>query len=193
MSNKVIALDIGNVCLHIHPERCLALLKDCNCASIPPELLRYEADELERGRVSEADFLAKVREMTGTRASDKTLTDAFLAILGEPVEGMPELVAELPQLGFQAVFFSDTSAIHLAAVRRIFPSARFVPQGVYSFEVGERKPHPAMFEAFEHRFGTPVCYFDDRADLIEAARRHGWNAHQFHSAAEMKKILSAGC
>ena len=168
MSNKVIALDIGNVCLHIHPERCLALLKDCNCASIPPELLRYEADELERGRVSEADFLAKVREMTGTRASDKTLTDAFLAILGEPVEGMPELVAELPQLGFQAVFFSDTSAIHLAAVRRIFPSARFVPQGVYSFEVGERKPHPAMFEAFEHRFGTPVCYFDDRADLIEA-------------------------
>ena len=106
---------------------------------------------------------------------------------------MPELVAELPQLGFQAVFFSDTSAIHLAAVRRIFPSARFVPQGVYSFEVGERKPHPAMFEAFEYRFGTPVCYFDDRADLIEAARRHGWNAHQFHSAAEMKKILSAGC
>ena len=108
MPNKVIALDIGNVCLHIHPERCLALLKDCNCASIPPELLRYEADELERGRVSEADFLAKVREMTGTRASDKTLTDAFLAILGEPVEGMPELVKSK---GVSIVLFTPPEVI----------------------------------------------------------------------------------
>ena len=46
-----------------------------------------------------------------------------------------------------------------------------------------------MFEAFEARFGVPAFYFDDRAELIEGARKHGWNAHRFVSAEEVDKIL----
>ncbi len=192
MALRTIALDIGNVCLYVHPERCLAALGYRDFSSVPPELLRLEAEVLERGRISEPDFLKKVRELTGSAMPDSGLENAFLAILGQPVAGMSELVAQLPELGFRAVFFSDTSSGHLTAVRRIFPSAHLVPEGIYSFEVGAKKPEPAMFEAFERRYGTPAHYFDDRADLIAAARRRGWNAHIFTGAADMKKILSGG-
>ena len=100
-----------------------------------------------------------------------------------------ELVFSLPARGIQPVFFSDTSALHLAEVRRKFPAAAVVPEGIYSFEVGARKPARAMFEAFESRFGRPVLYVDDRPELIEGAAKFGWNALRFTGAEALERAL----
>ena len=189
MTEKVIALDIGNVCLEIHPERCFGALGFRSLKEIPPELLFFAGERFERGEISEAAFLAGIRELTGADGSDERLLSVFRAIIGDPVPGMVELVEGLTARGYRAVFFSDTSVTHMEEVRRKFPAATRVPEAVCSFEVHAKKPEPAMFAAFEARYGVPAFYFDDRIELIEAARKHGWNAHRFVSAEEVDKIL----
>jgi len=120
---------------------------------------------------------------------DAELRRAFCAIIGEPVPGMAELVSGLAGRGYRPGFFSDTSVTHMEELRRKFPAASAVPDGIYSYRVHAKKPELPMFEAFEARFGVPAFYFDDRAELIEGARKHGWNAHRFVSAEEVDKIL----
>ena len=189
MRKRVIALDIGNVCLEIHPERCFGALGFRSVAEIPPEVLFLASERFERGEVTPAEFLAGFRKLTGTTFSDEELDRAFRSIIGPAVPGMAELVAGLGARGFQPVFFSDTSVTHLDEVRRKFPAEAAVPEGIYSCEVHAKKPEEAMFRAFEARFGIPEFYFDDRAELVEGARIHGWNAHRFVSAEEMARIL----
>lgn len=189
MEKKILALDIGQVCVAIHPERCFARLGFRSAAEVPPELLRISCDEYECGRLSETGFLAATRRLTRTTLSDAELAAALASIIGEPLPGMNELVASLPARGVQPVFFSDTSARHLAEVRRKFPAAAAVPEGVYSFEAGARKPALAMFEAFESRFGRPVLYVDDRPELIAGAAQFGWNALRFTGAEALERAL----
>lgn len=189
MKKKFLALDIGQVCLSIHPERRFAHLGFRSAAEVPPELLRLGVEEFECGRLSDAEFLAAARRLTGTSLSDAELAAALAAIIGEPIPGMNELVASLPARGVQPVFFSDTSALHLAEVRRKCAAAAMVPEGIYSFEVGARKPARAMFEAFESRFGRPVLYVDDRPELIAGAAQFGWNALRFTGAEALERAL----
>ena len=189
MTEKVIALDIGNVCIGIHPERCFGALGFRSLADIPREVLFLAGERFERGEISEAEFLDGFRRLTGSALSDAELRRAFCAIIGEPVPGMAELVSGLAGRGYRPVFFSDTSVTHMEELRRKFPAASAVPDGIYSYRVHAKKPELPMFEAFEARLGVPAFYFDDRAELIEGARKHGWNAHRFVSAEEVDKIL----
>ena len=189
MPEKYLALDIGNVCLEIHPERCFGALGYASLADVPPELLHFESEIYERGQADDETFFRKFRELIGAKFSEEELRDAFSAIVCTPLPGMPELVASLPARGILPVFFSDTSTLHLAEVFRKFPAVGAVAGGIYSCEVGAKKPEPAMFEAFERRFARPVLYVDDRPDLIEGARAYGWNAVRFTGAPDLEKKL----
>lgn len=121
MTEKVIALDIGNVCIGIHPERCFGALGFRSLADIPREVLFLAGERFERGEISEAEFLDGFRRLTGSALSDAELRRAFCAIIGEPVPGMAELVSGLAGRGYRPVFFSDTSVTHMEELRRKFP------------------------------------------------------------------------
>lgn len=181
---RYLALDIGNVCVKIRPERFFRKLGISGPEALPREVLFMATETWERGGISEAEFLRRFRELTALRLSETELREAYCSIIGEPVDGMAEQVVRWIDSGVQPVFFSDTSSVHLAEVRRKFPAARLIPEGIYSFEVGAKKPEPAMFAAFEARFGIPVAYYDDRSELIAAAPAN-WNAQQFASAAAL--------
>ena len=102
---------------------------------------------------------------------------------------MEELVSTLDQYGFEARFFSDISLTHLTRTHDLFPAAACVPDGMYSFVAGGQKPSAEMFAAFEEKFGIPALYTDDRAELIETARKRNWNAVQFTSAENLKQAI----
>lgn len=189
MTEKVIALDIGNVCIGIHPERCFGALGFRSLADIPREVLFLAGERFERGEISEAEFLDGFRRLTGSALSDAELRRAFCAIIGEPVPGMAELVSGLAGRGYRPVFFSDTSVTHMEELRRKFPAASAVPDGIYSYRVHAKKPELPMFEAVRGPFRCSGFYFDDRAELSEGAGTQGWNAHRFVSAEEVDKIL----
>jgi len=63
MTEKVIALDIGNVCIGIHPERCFGALGFRSLADIPREVLFLAGERFERGEISEAEFLDGFRRL----------------------------------------------------------------------------------------------------------------------------------
>ncbi len=188
MDRKVIALDIGQVCVQVRGELCFAKLGYRSAAEVPRELFALN-DELEKGRLTEDEYFRKFRELTGSELDKEAMREAFCSIIAAPIPGMNELVARLPERGVRPVFFSNTSRIHLERVRRVFAGAAAVTEGVYSFEVGAMKPEPAIYEAFEQRYGRPDLYVDDRPDLIAAAAERGWEAYCFNGAADLEKTL----
>ena len=186
---KILALDIGNVCLAIHPEGLYRRLGFDDPRQLPPGLLALEADQLECGKIAYEDFLAAAAALLPSPTAADAIDEAFRAIIGDPLPGMNELVASLPDRGILPVFFSDTSAMHLEEVRRRFPAAAVIPEGVYSFDCGARKKDDPMFVRFEERFGPPFLYVDDNPKLIARARARGWRAEVFAGAAALESAL----
>ena len=183
---KYLALDIGNVCIEIDQ---LSAWKQMGFTAPAPALAEIAA-RFETGFITEAEFSRAVLELSPCKnRTVKELREIFLSILVKPKTDMAELISSLPARGVQPVFFSDISFLHLQKTREMFPAAKHVPCGIFSFEVGAMKPQKAMFRAFEARFGKPFLYTDDRADLIAAAEKYGWQAHRFVSADDLEKTL----
>jgi len=184
---RYLALDIGNVCIKIAPELCLKMLGFSSPAEAA-ELIQLER-QFECGRIPAEEFRSRAVAMFHGRITPQQFQEAFFAILIAPMPGMEDLIASLPGRGVQPVFFSDISDVHLELTRKMFRAAAAVPEGVYSFKVGAMKPDPVFFADFERRFGAPCLYVDDRKDLIEAARLHGWNAEVFTGAEQLERLL----
>lgn len=176
---KILALDIGNVCVKIDFANFAHTLK---IAEIPQELIALQR-ELECGRIDDKTFLSAVSDTCCCSYPDALY--AFNSILIAPISGMVELVSSLNSYGYEARFFSDISPTHLARTKEIFPAAATVPDGMFSFVSGAQKPDEIMFTAFEERFGIPALYVDDRMELISAARTRGWNSRQFTTAHDL--------
>ena len=102
---------------------------------------------------------------------------------------MAELVRELQAAGTDIVLFSDTSPLHMTEFRRRFEIARLLPDGVYSFVVGARKPDPAMFAALEADYGKPSLYVDDRELCLSGAKAFGWPVCRFESVKQLRSVL----
>ena len=180
---KILALDIGNVCVKIDFAN---FAKNLQIDQIPETLIDLQR-ELECGRTTDEAFIYAAS--VACQRDPLTVMDAFNSILVEPVPGMEELISNLEKFDFEARFFSDISLTHLTRTHQLFPAAQFVPDGMFSFVAGAQKPAEEMFAAFEEKFGTPALYVDDRLELIEAARKRNWNAIQFTTADALQEAL----
>ncbi len=188
MAKKILALDIGNVCLRLRPERCFGRFGYKAITEVPSELLMV-FQQLETGRIDEAAFFGEIRRILNLKIDDAALRDLWCAILGEPMPGMAALVRDLVAADIQPVFLSDISTLHLDYFRRNYPVTEWVPDGIYSFVVGACKPSPAMYAAFEADFGKPVLYVDDRPACLEGAAPFGWPTHLFQDAETLRAAL----
>ena len=179
--NKIIALDIGNVCfsidknawldkLHISPDN-IALRKE----------LTDKKNKLEVGIISEDVFLTKLNDLTGKSFSKNELIAIYCSIIADEIFGMNDLISDLVNSGYKIMFFSDTSSIHLNYVYSKLSFAHLILGGVFSFKVGAFKPDIKMFNEFERRYGKPAIYIDDLEKNCIAAEKIGWNAHCFTS------------
>ena len=62
----------------------------------------------------------------------------------------------------------------------------------FSGHIGVTKPEDGFYRHVEEKLQVKpenIIFFDDRAENIEAARRRGWDAHVFRSAADLKKVI----
>jgi FMN phosphatase YigB (HAD superfamily) len=183
-----LALDIGGVCLDIAPSRCLAALGHPPDAAIPA-MFHEACARFETGACREDEWLDVFHAVTDRRFTDDQLRAAFCTILGDPLPGMPELLADIAACGIRLVFFSDTSELHLREAFRRYAFASMVTGAIVSYEVGAHKPAAAMYDAFERAHGRPACYVDDRPGNIAAALARGWPAHRFTDAGEFRAAL----
>lgn len=185
---KIIALDIGGVCINLHHEEALKTL-DIKYPADLPDGFTGVTNMLERGIITSFEWLNVISHLTENKFSDHELRDAWAMIIGQAIEGMPELAQELVDADCKLVFFSDTSEIHMQEVYRNLSFANMITGCIFSYEVGARKPDEAMYKAFENEYGKPVFYADDHPDNIEGGQRAGWHSHLFTSTGNMRKAL----
>lgn len=177
--NKVIALDLGNVCIQLHHDRYFKEL-GTTPENLPQAFLQ-SCKELERGRISESEWLKHCRHnlpQVGNLTDDE-IWEKFNIPIGTDMPGMAELARELVNNGFRLVLFSNTSQVHALEATRNMSFSPLISGAVYSFECGHMKPSAMIYEVFEEKYGIPAAYLDDRGENIDAAEKRGWNSHLF--------------
>ena len=174
---KLLALDIGGVCLRLTPERVFQSM------NLDPDNLPngYEKayHDYSIGKIGSWQFAKDLQAIVGQSMTIAQIHDAWMKFLDTEDLKTTKLLEALWDRGWHIVFFSDTQPWHIEGLRDILSYSKRIPDAIYSCDVGAEKPSDAMFTAFEERYGRPDLYLDDRLCNIEGGLRHGWNAVQF--------------
>lgn len=180
--SKVIAIDIGGVCVQLHfKEFCEQLGVDWLDGSLSAEVQSI-FNKFECGLCSEREWLDDLHKVSGHKFSDDKLIEIWNTIIGHDIEGMADVVREIVDLGYRFVFFSDTNLPHTHSINEKLSFSHLIEGAVFSFNVGAHKPDTSMFEAFENEFGKPCFYLDDKLMNIEGGTEYGWTSHHFKNA-----------
>ena len=184
--NKVIALDIGRVCVHLRFNQCKEAL-GFTAEQEPPDYFLLASQKFEHGEISVDRWLGIFHRLTKNRFSDSELFHAWNLIIGDEIEGMAELVKEISSLGYRFVYFSDTNEPHIMYCYRNLSFAHLITGQILSYQVGAQKPNEQMYQAFEEQYGKPCFYLDDKVCNIEGGTREGWHSHLFTDAESFRK------
>jgi FMN phosphatase YigB (HAD superfamily) len=167
-------------------DRCLGFLGLSSLEEVPVEFM-VAVDKMERGLIDQEEWLKVFQEVSEGRFSDDELIYAWNLLIGEEIEGMAGLVSKITEEGFRFIYFSDTSKPHILHMYRNLSFAHLVSGGVFSYDVGAKKPEDGMYEAFEREYGVPCFYLDDRECNVEAGSKRGWKSHLFTDVECFKK------
>ncbi|NMA43592.1 MAG: hypothetical protein GX946_09460 [Oligosphaeraceae bacterium] len=182
---KVIALDIGGVCIQLRHKQ---FMHELNLPEWPDEVIKLN-HEFECGRLTPEQWLQQNRKLLPQMSgiSDQRFWTMFRAIIGPDQPGMAELCGQWREKGYELLFFSNTSSVHADEVWRKISFAQHISGGIYSYECGVMKPDPGIYEEFENKYGKPVLYLDDLPANVEQGLKMGWNAKLFEGTETLQK------
>jgi epoxide hydrolase-like predicted phosphatase len=155
--------------------------------------------ELEKGQVSEVDFLAKVGDALEPELGHRPEMHRFREIYFEalhPNEPMIELMRELRDGGHRMAMLTNNVREWEPLWRAMLPVDEIFELVVDSAFVGCRKPESEIYELTLERLGGVVpgrCLFIDDADVnCEAAAKLGMAAvHYQHNEKAIPEIREA--
>ena len=156
--------------------------------------------ELEKGHISEADFLSDLQrgleDELGRPVELSSLGQAFFENL-EPNDEMFAFYGELRDRGMRMALLTNNVREWEPLWRSMLPVDDVFEVVVDSGFVGMRKPEPEIYELTLERIGLPAdaCVFVDDQDLnCEAARELGMAAVHFRTTeqaiAKLEAVLS---
>ena len=158
--------------------------------------------ELEKGAISEDEFLESIEQEMGGGVSLRELHHVYFDHL-QPNAAMIDFVRSLrAERGMRSALLTNNVREWEARWRSMLPEIDEIFEVVVdSAFVGMRKPDPAIYELTVERLGDGVtasdCVFIDDIEVnCEAARSLGMAAVQFHSTeqavAEVEALLDGG-
>ncbi len=108
------------------------------------------------------------------------------------------LIRSLQSRGFQVYYLSNYSSYTLNQTRDALDFLPLMDGGLFSYEVKQVKPEPAIFASLLARYPSirpeESVFFDDSAVNVEAARRLGFHGIVFRdreqAMAELETILT---
>ena len=190
-----ITFDLGNVLIRVdHLRFCRRLGA---LANLPPQEVyaRVFESELEpgydTGRISSREFYQRVTSHFGVALPYAEFCEIWCDLF-DPMEGMAELVQHLAS-SFPLLLLSNTNALHFDYIKERFqlilqPFRAFV----LSYQVGSRKPEPAIYQSLIRQAGRPpeeILFLDDKVSFVEGALSQGLTAWQFRSPQELRQEL----
>lgn len=148
--------------------------------------------EFDRGTVQPAELARRIAARTGLHEAElHQLIDAVPDEL-TPVPETVDLLEGLHADGVALHFLSNMPAPyarHLVAHHAFL--GRFL-SGVFSCDLLLAKPDPRIYHEAARRFGADpaeLVFLDDHAPNVAAALAAGWQALQFHDAAQAGRAL----
>jgi putative hydrolase of the HAD superfamily len=145
--------------------------------------------ELEKGKITEADFLDDIADALepelGHRPEMHRFREIYFAAL-DPNQPMIDLMRGARDRGFRMVLLTNNVREWEPLWRSMMPVDEIFELVVDSAHVGTRKPEPEIYElAVERlgdRIGTGDCLFVDDVEVnVEAARALGMRAIHFET------------
>jgi glucose-1-phosphatase len=183
MPSPALLFDIGNVLVRfdftVAAQRLAALAE--TTAEEVLELLSPFKDDLECGRISDADFIAQ----SMARIAFRGTREEFIRIWGDIFTENAPMTTVVEQLAAEHPLYllSNTSGLHKEWLMANFPLFRHFTGGIFSHEACCVKPHEPIFRAAMESFdldASRTLYIDDLADNIATGQRLGFVCHHYH-------------
>ena len=184
---QLVCFDLGRVLIRLAPSWGEA----CRRAGVAvpgvagKEPGRAAIEWIARHEVGGCDADALARAMGEAFGMDPAAAlAAFEAYLGEPYEGVDELIEELGATGLTTACLSNTNDLHWAMMtagngRCRLPLDRLTHRFA-SHLMRCRKPESEAYAHVERVVGVAgpgIVFFDDKAENVTAARQRGWCGH----------------
>ena len=183
---KNIIFDLGGVIINIDYQKTIDAFKKLSKADATIEFNQKNQselfDELETGRISNAEFRDKVREHYQVEGSDAEIDAAWNAMLLDIPKERIELLRALRK-DHKLFLLSNTNAIHLIAFNKIVQDNHDMPaldelfdKCYYSHLVDDRKPNASIFERILQENNLKkeeTLFIDDSIQHIESAEKVG--------------------
>lgn len=175
--------DIGRVLLDFDFESSLRRLLPDDCTDPHARLARLlgKKDEFEAGRIPPEEYIPWALGVMESPASHDEFRHAWCDIF-TPNTPMWECVKQLAADDHRLILFSNTNAIHCPWIFEGYDIFSRFHGGVLSFEVGEIKPHDAIYQHAIDAWGLDpreTLYIDDLPENIATGERFGFRCHTY--------------
>jgi HAD superfamily hydrolase (TIGR01509 family) len=192
---KAIAFDLGNVLVHIYPERFLDSLgiRERERQVRLRDPIVETVHLYERGAISTYECLEKLGEVLDYEHEKDSIRRAFASILGDPVEGMDRVV-ERASHHYTVALVSNTNPIHISLAEEQVRSIALFPLRFLSYELHTLKPEPEYYAKVLRGLALSppeVVFIDDRPENVAGASEAGMTGILFADAAALVANLEA--
>ena len=193
MSRPTVVFDLGGVLVSVDFARACKRLQDAGglAAALIREHIVSGGDKVlfDTGRLKPREFAERFCAGIGVRLP----YDEFATIWCDIFSENQEVTSLLDEIAVKAdlILLSNTDPLHLDFVRRRYGFVEKFKHLVLSYEVGEAKPAPRIFEQAISVCapGSKAIYFDDVAAFAKAARACGLPAERYTGVAKLKRDL----
>lgn len=147
-------------------------------------------DDYKKGMIDEEywEWLLNALETEGTFTKED-----YLDVLSESQsinKDAVQLIDKLRAKGIKTAICSNNYKANIERMKDRFGLDKFFDIQVFSFEVGEMKPHPSTFKELIRKSDcnpSEILYFDDKEENVEAARDAGIDAHLYTGFDDFKE------
>lgn len=196
MTHDVVMFDLGGVVVDVESDRLVHQVAQLSGRSVEDVYAQvFHKDwllPLELGRIKPQAYYDALQRTLALAWTYEQFVRLWNGILSEN----RDVTAILHRLRarHKLLALSNTNILHIEHIRTAIPSLAVFDHWVVSYEVGLRKPDPAIYRHALAQAGVraeATVYVDDRPELVEAGRQAGLTAIRFQNSQQLEQDLQA--